>query len=273
MTILVTGATGKVGGEALRLLRAAGAPVRALVRDPQAADIPEAVRGDLADPASLGDALADVDAVFLVYPTLQADHVAPELIATLAEHGRHLVYVSSRGADPDKDAILGSHGRLERLIEGSGAPWTFLRPSGFAGNTLGWASQLRAGDDVSWFHGGATRALIHERDIAAVGIEAITDRQHGVTYDLSGPEQLNQVEQVATIGAVLDRPLRFVELDPETAKRELFPDMPEMAAAIVDGHAAMAANPEPVNDTVERVLGRKALTYRQWVEDHVADFS
>jgi len=90
-----------------------------------------------------------------------------------------------------------------------------------------------------------------------------------VVHDLSGPEQLSQVEQVATIGEVLGRPLRFVELDPETAKRELLPTMP----GIVDAHGAMVANPEPVNDTVERVLGRKALTYRQWVEDHVADFS
>ena len=266
MTILVTGATGKVGGAALRLLRASGAPVRALVRSP--VDLPEAVRGDLADPASLGDALTDVDAVFLVYPTLQADHTAPELIATLAEHKRHIVYVSSRGADPAQGAILGSHGKLEELIKDSGAPWTFLRPSGFAGNTLGWAGQIRAGDEVRWFHGGATRALIHERDIAAVGIEAIVDRHHDVTHDLSGPEQLTQVEQVETIGTVLGRSLRFVELDPETAKRELFPTMP----GIVDAHAAMVTDPEPVVDTVERVLGRKALTYRQWVEDHLADF-
>ncbi|TDP92020.1 SDR family oxidoreductase [Labedaea rhizosphaerae] len=267
MTILVTGATGKVGGAALRLLRASGAPVRALVRTPS--DLPEAVRGDLAEPASLGAALTGVDAVFLVYPTLQADHAAPELIAALAEHGRHIVYVSARGADPAKDAILGSHGKLEQFIADSGAPWTFLRPSGFAGNTLGWASQIRAGDEVRWFHGGAKRALIHERDIAAVGVAAITGGHHGVAYDLSGPEQLTQVEQVTTIGDVLGRSLRFVELDPDTAKRELFPDMP----GIVDGHAAMVANPEPVADTVERVLGRKALTYRQWVEDHIADFS
>ena len=267
MTILVTGATGKVGGAALRLLRASGTPVRALVRKPS--DLPEAVRGDLAEPASLADALTGVDAVFLVFPTLQADHAAPELIAALAEHGRHIVYVSARGADPEAGGILGSHGTLEQLIRDSGAPWTFLRPNGFAGNTLGWAAQIRASDEVRWFHGAAKRALIHERDIAAVGIAAITGRHHGVTHELSGPEQLTQVEQVATIGAVLGRSLRFVELDPDTAKRELFPDMP----GIVDGHAAMIDNPEPVVDTVERVLGRKALTYRQWVEDHVADFS
>ncbi|MFJ8129939.1 SDR family oxidoreductase [Streptomyces hydrogenans] len=56
--ILVTGATGKVGGSVVARLHAAGVPVRALVRG--AADLPEgvqAVRGDLGDPASLGAAL------------------------------------------------------------------------------------------------------------------------------------------------------------------------------------------------------------------------
>jgi uncharacterized protein YbjT (DUF2867 family) len=48
--ILVTGATGNVGGHVVAQLRVAGAAVRALVRNPGAADVPdgvEVVRGDL----------------------------------------------------------------------------------------------------------------------------------------------------------------------------------------------------------------------------------
>jgi hypothetical protein len=33
---------------------------------------------------------------------------------------------------------------MERSIERSELAWTFLRPSGFAANTLGWAPQIRA---------------------------------------------------------------------------------------------------------------------------------
>ena len=60
--ILVTGATGKVGRHVVRqLLRTGTATVRALARDPEAAELPagvEVVRGDLAVPATLDDALA-----------------------------------------------------------------------------------------------------------------------------------------------------------------------------------------------------------------------
>lgn len=52
-TILVTAATGNVGGEVVSLVAEAGG-VRALVRDPASAMLPdgiEMVRGDLRDPA------------------------------------------------------------------------------------------------------------------------------------------------------------------------------------------------------------------------------
>lgn len=60
MTILVTGATGKVGSRLATRLAARGHHVRALVRDPSRAPAVELVRGDLLDPASLADAVRGV---------------------------------------------------------------------------------------------------------------------------------------------------------------------------------------------------------------------
>ena len=61
--ILVCGATGGLGGRIVRSLRAAGAPVRALVRS-AAEDLPaEVVAGDFRDPESLRRAVAGADAV------------------------------------------------------------------------------------------------------------------------------------------------------------------------------------------------------------------
>ncbi|HEX9355919.1 MAG TPA: NmrA family NAD(P)-binding protein, partial [Streptosporangiaceae bacterium] len=67
--ILVTGATGNVGGNLVRLLADAGTQVRALTRDPDRAAIPAgvtAVTGDLNQPESLSAALAGVSGVFLL---------------------------------------------------------------------------------------------------------------------------------------------------------------------------------------------------------------
>ncbi|HVI17808.1 MAG TPA: NAD(P)H-binding protein, partial [Gaiellales bacterium] len=60
-TIVITGATGNVGRELVALLAGTGVAVRAVTRDPAAAEFPagvDAVRADLLDPATLDDAFA-----------------------------------------------------------------------------------------------------------------------------------------------------------------------------------------------------------------------
>ncbi|MEU8039431.1 NAD(P)H-binding protein [Streptosporangium sp. NPDC049078] len=284
--ILVTGATGKVGGQTVTQLLDAGLPVRALTRDPTSAALPkgaEVVRGDLADPATLDDALDGVESVFLVWPTLSADHAAPSTIEKIAKHARHVVYLSARGVpdlapgtpEPDPNSILGSHALIERLIERSGPEWTFLRPGGFAANTLMWASQIRDTGTVRWVHGGATRALIHERDIAAAGVSVLTGTGHaGARYVLSGPETLTQIEQVTAIGEAVGRAVRWEELPPEEALRELVDQgwPPAAAKGLIDGHAQMAMFPESVTSTVEELTGRPGTPFRQWAADHADDF-
>src|SRR4029077_3010520 len=67
--ILITGATGTVGGEVVRRLSAAGVPVRAVSRRPDAAaPLPwvEYVRGDFDDLASMRAACAGADRAFLL---------------------------------------------------------------------------------------------------------------------------------------------------------------------------------------------------------------
>jgi len=276
--ILVTGATGRGGGSALAQLLDMGVAVRALARDPRRASLPsgvDVVPGDLADPSSLGPALDGIDSVFLVWPTIAADHAAPSVIAQIAAQARRVVYLSANGVSPSTtEGILGSHAMMERLIEDSGVEWTFLHPTGFAANTLGWAPGIRANGVVRWFHAAARRALIHEQDIAAVGVLALTeDRLLGQRPVLTGPTAISQLEQAETIGRAIGRPVRFEELPDDVARRELFPGRP---AAVVDGllaaHAAFVATPELVNDTVPRLTGRPARTFAQWAADHAADF-
>jgi uncharacterized protein YbjT (DUF2867 family) len=280
-TILVTGATGRVGGQVVSQLLGAGVAVRALTRDPEGAWLPdgvEVVGGDLSDADTLDAALDGVDSVFLVFPTLQADYAAPAVMKKIAEHARRIVYLSAASVadNPDEHAegIIGSHARMERLVEQSGMEWTFLRPSGFAANTLMWADQIRAGDVVRWFHGAATRSLIHEHDIGAVAVRVLIEEGHGgAMYHLTGPSQLTQVEQAHAIGEAIGRPVRFEELAPEVARQELFAGMPAtLVDSILNGHAKMVREPEPVTSTVEELTGAAARTFHHWALDHASDF-
>jgi uncharacterized protein YbjT (DUF2867 family) len=254
--ILVTGATGNVGKYVVSQLAEAGLDVRALVRNPDKAWLPdgvEAVRGDLTAPETLEAALEGVESVFLLWPGYAAE-TAANVVSTIAKHARRVVYLSADVedlADDEEPALF--HQELERLIRHSGLAWTFLRPGGFASNTLGWAEQIRQGL-VRWPFGQASRALIHEKDIAAVAVHVLTSAGHtGGKYVLSGPEQLTQAEQVRVIGEVAGHEVRWEDLPLDEAREQLMASWgdPTFVEGALKGWGAAVDTPEKVTDTVE----------------------
>ncbi|MBN6033284.1 NAD(P)H-binding protein [Amycolatopsis sp. 195334CR] len=261
-TVLVTGATGNVGGALLPLLLAEGVRVRALVRKP--ASLPDGVEqviGDLTDPASIDT--TGVDAVFLVWPSFDTT-LAPDVVSRLA---KRVVYLSADGVP--------FHAEVERAIEAAVPEWTFLRPSGFAANARIWTDQILAGDVVRWPFAEARRSLIHEHDIAAVAARALLDDGHaGQVYSFTGPESITQAEQVRLIGEALGRPLRFEELPVDAAREKLLASGwdPAFADGALEAWAEMVTNPEPVNQEVERITGKAPLSFRQWAIDRADAF-
>ncbi|WP_318212275.1 MULTISPECIES: NAD(P)H-binding protein [unclassified Streptomyces] len=277
--ILVTGATGRVGGAVVAQLHAAGVPVRALVRGE--ASFPQgvqAIHGDLADPASLGAALEGVDAVFLVWPFLSAEG-ASDVIDAIGKRARRVVYLSSAGVGSERErpgeAITMFHTELERLIEASGLEWTALRPTGFASNTLGWAEEVRTTGVVRAPLARLARPLIHEADMAAVAVQALTtDALLGARPLITGLELITQERQVALISEAIGRPVRFEEVALDEAIEQMkaagYPA--ELVEAVLPAQVEMLGNPEPVNDEVERITGTPAKSFREWAVDHAADF-
>ena len=65
--------------------------------------------------------------------------LAPKVAEIAARHAARIVYLSAR---PAADRPGSFWALVERAIEESGASWTFLRPTGFAANTLMWADQV-----------------------------------------------------------------------------------------------------------------------------------
>jgi len=277
--ILVTGATGTVGRQVVTQLSERGARVRAVTRDPAAARLPDGVavvKADLADPASLEQHLTGVDAVFLVWPFTEpqlAADLGSRVVETLARHVSRIVYLSAEAAAGRPDSFWAV---MERLIEESGVAFTFLRPTGFAANTLMWADQIRADGVVRWPYGAAARSLIHERDIAAVAVRALTEDGHaGRRYLLTGPELITQADQVRVIGEVTGRPARWQELAPQEARAQLLTAWgdPGFVDSALGTWARLVFEPEPVTRTVEEVTGVPARTFRQWAADHASDFA
>ena len=276
--ILVTGATGNVGRQVVSQLMATDARVRALSRNPEAAGLPpevEVVRGDLTAPETLADSLAGVDTVFLVW-TAPAS-AFPAALERIARHARHLVLLTSPHRTPhplfqQPNPLKAMFAEIERLIEASGLRWTFLRPGMFAANALSWwTPQIRTGDVVRWPYADAPTAPIHERDIAAVAVRTLLEDGHeGAEYVLTGPESLTQREQVATIGEAIGRPLRFEEISPEEARREI-PFPPPAMNMLLNAWAAALGQPALITSTVEEITGSPARTFRDWAADHAGE--
>jgi uncharacterized protein YbjT (DUF2867 family) len=163
----------------------------------------------------------------------------------------------------------------EQAIEDAGVPWTFLRPTGFASNTLMWADQIQSGDLVRWPFGAAARALIDERDIAAVAVRALTEDGHvGSRYVLSGPAVLTQVEQLASIGQALGRDLTWEELPKAEAQDALAAAWgdPGFAASALDTWERFVTHPETVTNTVRDVTGAPARSFADWAAANAGAF-
>lgn len=277
MTILVTGATGKVGRNVVTGLLDAGRTVRAISRSPQRAGLPEDVevlRADLADPATLRAALDGVDKVF-VFPT--APDGTRALTAAAAQAGvRHLVLLSSTVPGyPKPNPISDAHLAHERIVQDADLPWTFVRPGGFMSNDLAWAHSIRSGSVVRDPCPGSAVALIDERDIAAVAVAALLDDTHvGQVHEITGPRSLTPVQRTRILARAIERPLRFETLPAaeftQVVTQQGYP--PEYATAMLDFGAHFAAAPGPVYTTVERITGRPPYTYADWAAHHTAHF-
>ena len=267
--ILVTGATGTIGGHVVRLLTERGVPFRAMSRKP--ADLANAVRADFTDPASLAAAVAGVDAVFLVTvpPEPSAEHDVALVAAAKTAGVRKIVKLSAIGSgEPFAGRIVGAwHVAAEEAIAASGLAWTILRPPSFASN-LRWYSLTEPLPNIL---GAARQAVVDPRDVAAVAVAALLDPAHdGRRYDVTGPELLTFPEQAAILGRVLDQQVKTIDVD----VRDQLAGMPEEAIAQVALGAkwARAGGAEYVTEHVRRILGRPAGTFEQWVRDHRAMF-
>ncbi|MFC6089508.1 NAD(P)H-binding protein [Saccharothrix lopnurensis] len=279
MSILVTGATGTIGGAVVRQLANDGVPVKALTRNPDRADPPsgvEVVAGDLTRPDELP--LTGVTAVFLVAVPGVGDPAAH--MAAFLEHAHDLrkaVFLSSSAVTFERPGSYEEHQDVERVIEQSGVAWTHVRPGEFMSNKLIWARGVKADDVVRAPFPDAVGAPVHEADVAEVVVHALLREGHdGEAYTLSGPEALTHRQQAEAFARGLGRPIGFERLTYGQARAALIRDegLPWDVAEYLMGYMAQhAEEPAVVTPDFERVTGGRGRTLARWVADHAAELT
>jgi uncharacterized protein YbjT (DUF2867 family) len=278
---MITGATGNVGRQLVDILAGQGVGVRAVTRRPDATLPGEVVVGDPAKPETIAGALAGAIALFL-HPRAVGD-AAAELVALAAELGvRRVVALAAANVEDDIADQPSRHRgdrnkEAEDAVVDSGLAWVSLRPSSFASNAVAaWAEQIRAGDVVRYVYAAFQETPINDRDLVEVAARALLDDDLlGQRPVLTGPRSLSHAEMVAVIGEVIGRPLRFEEVPPTLAAAAMRQrGMPApFADTLMARYAAHLAQPQhPATQEVERILGRPARTFAEWVADHAAAF-
>ena len=141
--VLVTGATGYVGGRLWRRLEADGRRVRCLARRParlasQAGATTEVVAGDVLDAESLGPALAGVESAYYLVHSMGSgknfedqDRIAARNFAGAARRAgvRRIIYLGGLGHGPGLSSHLRSRHEVGEILRESGVPVLELRAS------------------------------------------------------------------------------------------------------------------------------------------------
>jgi uncharacterized protein YbjT (DUF2867 family) len=281
MNYLITGATGDIGSRVVDRLLDLGDRPRVFVRDAEKArarfgDRVDIAVGDLADAGSLIEALSGIDALLLV--NIGPDLAARDERAAMVAKGagvRLLVKLSSM--DAQQGLATGAwHARGEAAIRASGIGFTFVEPSGFMSNALGWAKSIKTDGVVRASTGDGRIAFIHPDDIAAVTTKALTTLPYaGKSLPITGPEALSYADMAAKIGAVIGKSLTFEPISDELARQQLISGgatEAETEAHVSLWRAIREGRVAAITDNVERVIGRKPILFARWAEQNGGAF-
>ena len=280
--ILVTGATGNIGSELVKLLVAKGEAVRVISRDEKKVShldpSVERVIGDRHDPSIVRKAAQGADKVFMLAVLFDKNHEADRLLIEEAKQAGagQIVMISSNAVHLEGNLIGRLHREKEELIEQSGVPWTLLHPGGFMSNSLQWADVIKSQSKVFNPMGKGKTAPISPYDIAAVAAVALTSAGHvGKAYGLTGGESLGTPEQVEILSKVVGKPIECVDIPVEVAaERAIASGLPE---ALVKSLAQLWEQVRKEAYTfhtneVERLTGQRPQTFETWCREHRSAF-
>ena len=286
--VLVTGAAGRTGGYAAKLLLERGHRVRALVHsfDDRAAKLrdsgAEVIVGDLQDIDTVREAVDGVRAAYFVYPISPGLLEATATFAQAAEEAGVTAVVNMsqisarRGAASDAARI---HWLGERILDWSPVAATHLRPTYFAEwFTIFGAKGIREEGVLRLPFGDGRHAPITAEDQGRV-IAAILenpDDHAGQVYPLFGAVEMNHYQIADAISEALGRPVRYEPADIPTwiegIKAQGFPEFlaQHLSNVAVDYQNGIFAGN---NDLVERIGGKKPTTVQEFITDHLAAFT
>jgi uncharacterized protein YbjT (DUF2867 family) len=301
-TVLLTGATGYVGGRLLRRLEAGGDHrVRCLTRRPEAlaarvGDGTEVAAGDALEWASLRPAMEGVDTVYYLIHSMdtsggfeQLDRAAASNFANAARAAgvRRIIYLGGLGEGHGLSAHLASRQEVGEILRSSGIPTIEFRASIVIGSGSASYEIVRALVETlpvmvtpRWVETGAQPIAIE--DLIEYLLAALdTEPAESAIFEIGGADRVTYAEiirEYARQRRLRRRLLRSPLLTPKASRFFLgliTPVYGQVASALVEGlrnetvvHASAALEefeirPRGLRDSMHRALANEDLDFAE----------
>ncbi|MDX2138634.1 MAG: SDR family oxidoreductase [Chloroflexota bacterium] len=274
--ILVTGATGNVGSEIMRLLP---------IENARAADInmermrtlfgadADCVTFDFARPETYTAALTDVSRIFLLRPPSISDvpkYIEPFLDAAKSAGVELIVFLSIQGVENNRFV---PHYKIEQAILARDMPYTFLRCGFFMQNlSTTHRAEIRERGVIDVPAGKSKTSFIDVRDIAAVTAKVLAEDGHrNRIYTLTGSDALDYFAVAGIMTDVLGKPIRYTNPSIPSFvyhQRQQGRDWGMTLVMTMLYTITRFGNASSVTTDVARLTGRTPIPFRQFVTDY-----
>jgi uncharacterized protein YbjT (DUF2867 family) len=242
---------------------------------------------DYTKPETITNALKNVDKLFL--QTLPVPQVADICFNVVEEAKKndvdYIVKLSAMGADSQSGStILRLHGEEEKIIKESGIPYTFLRPPAFMQNFITQFGQTIKIQNAFYVPAGKAKMnFVDARDVAAIAAKMLINGNVGENkfyinkvYDITGQEALSYSHAADILSNETGKKILYIDITEDAARKEMkeigvmndwsIDIMIELFRTIKAGYGIETTT------VVERITGRKPITFAQFAKDYAEVF-
>ena len=276
--ILITGATGNVGGELIKICSRESVEAVAAVTDltksaGQFAFGIEPREFDFTRPETYAGAMRDVSRVFLMRPPAVSNvrrDIFPFLEYCRRERVKQIVFLSLLGAER---LSFTPHRRIEMEILRLDIPYTFLRPSFFMQNlATTHRDEIKSDGEIFVPAGKGKTSFVDARDVAESAFTSLSGAQHlNKSYELTGSEALSYYEVAEILSEILKKSIAYQKpsllsfIWRSWRKHKNLSFVLVMAIIYTTARFGQAGS---ITEELPKLLGRKSISFRQFAEDY-----
>ena len=276
--ILITGATGNVGRELVKICSSENVEAVAAVSDlaKSAGRFPSGIEPrefDFTRPETYAGAMRRVSKVFLMRPPAVSNvrrDIYPFLEYCRRERVEQIVFLSLLGAEK---LSFTPHRKIELEILRLDVPYTFLRPSFFMQNlATTHLDEIKNESEIFIPAGKGKTSFVDVRDVACAAFASLSDAQHlNKSYELTGSEALSYFEVAEILSDVLKKPIAYRNSSllsfiwRSWRKHKNLSFVLVMAIIYTTARFGQAGL---ISADLPKLLGRKPISLRQFAEDY-----